>query len=261
MRMVSISVKSMIVVTLVSYIDHCMIIAQFVQSYSWSVNTGDLHSPNFQQYESYSYANTMSLLCIQDDHFILLQCFVTVSLYLSHASYNAGSIKHVCFTQPNDNIVYMIDAVQKRAVLIDPTNVHFSDLTKYNGQQSVDYQTTVEKLNRDQIDDLNTIILQTHSHLCVMTKFSSKFEFHNIDFNLSKLKIRLDSLPKSCKAVDKLTAYQYDPKTYHVSQNQNFVCASETNSVEYVDLANRFASVKSCETTHKNEIITTRWNR
>ena len=133
----------------------------------------------------------------------------------------------------------MLDVINNKAVKFDVTASDFDDFTKYNGQQPEVYTTVVAKLTLRQSTDLQTVSSQTESHVCIIDKVGSRYEFRNIDFNPTKMQSGSSSLPDTtCVNQAQFMAYQYNPAYAYDSSSptiHRLVCA--------ISLSQRFSSI------------------
>ena len=153
----------------------------------------------------------------------------TVGLYLNYAVTDPGDIKHVCFSDaPDGDKIYMMDLNNKIAISIDKNNVYYNSPHKYHGQKMESYSTVQSKLSDRQKIDVNRILTQTYSHVCIPRPIDTSYQFKNIDFNPSARQSSL-SFMNGCDS--SYTACQYDPQDYYISGIQQPVCAKKQNVI------------------------------
>ena len=140
----------------------------------------------------------------------------------------------------------MMDLNNKVAVSIDEHNSDFNDPYKHHGQKRESYSTVQSKLNPQQNNDIQRISTQTESHVCIVQKIITRFEFRNIDFNPTFYHSK--SLMAGCDS--SFTGYQYNPKQYHMSSIQRPVCG------KIYDSTTPTTSIKSKGPTVKSNYVT-----
>ena len=126
----------------------------------------------------------------------------------------------------------MLDLNNQRAVSVDESNYQFNDPNSFHGQKQEDYSQIKQTLSNQQLQDLYRISNQHESHVCIVQKIKSQFEFRNVDFNPSSTVRNFDSsssFMNDCDNNTTYTAYQYNPKQYYSSSIQRPVCAINPN--------------------------------